>query len=264
MPSTFGIPLDGPVPAIKRARGLDLSEAQGANVDFFKIREVGLYDFVILKATEGNTYTDPDYDRNVKRAKAAGLLLGAYHFLGNQSKISEQVRHFESVALGVIDLKPWLDLEYPPPEKWKAGAVDGDYMVKRALEASMLVEQSFGAGQVVIYSYPDFMKHLPTSPELLELVSFDLAFAHYANQKREPLDSEAFPVPPMPWLSATFHQWSGDGGLAAPGVSCVVDHDLYVGSVEELRGTPAHELGETDAADAAGDADTIPGGFLKS
>lgn len=54
--------------------GEDLSHWQGTNsVD-------GAPDFVILKATEGTTYVDPDCDNKYQRAKSEGKLLGVYHF----------------------------------------------------------------------------------------------------------------------------------------------------------------------------------------
>ncbi|GAA2673926.1 hypothetical protein GCM10010400_40090 [Streptomyces aculeolatus] len=39
------------------------------------------YDFVIVKATEGRTYINPKQAAQVARARAAGLVLGFYHFL---------------------------------------------------------------------------------------------------------------------------------------------------------------------------------------
>ena len=48
------------------------------------------YDFVIIKATEGNGYTDPKCDQHYQRAKANGQLRGVYHYarpdLGNSGK----------------------------------------------------------------------------------------------------------------------------------------------------------------------------------
>ncbi|MGR6763258.1 GH25 family lysozyme [Paenibacillus sp. ALE3] len=38
--------------------------------------------FAFVKASQGQRYVDPTFIANVKGARAAGLLLGAYHFLG--------------------------------------------------------------------------------------------------------------------------------------------------------------------------------------
>lgn len=37
-------------------------------------------DFIIVKATQGTTYTNPNFETHYKQAKAAGKLLGAYHY----------------------------------------------------------------------------------------------------------------------------------------------------------------------------------------
>ena len=65
-------------------QGLDISAAQGNNVDFKKIRSAG-YDFVILRAGYGSALKYPNqfdttFENNYKKAKAAGLNVGAYWF----------------------------------------------------------------------------------------------------------------------------------------------------------------------------------------
>lgn len=55
--------------------GYDISNNQG-NID----NGVVPGDFVFIKATEGIGWTDPDCDANYQQAKAAGKLLGVYHF----------------------------------------------------------------------------------------------------------------------------------------------------------------------------------------
>ena len=58
------------------AHGVDLSEWQGGNVDFNKIKQQG-YRFVILRAGY-SVYTDKYFERNYTAAKAAGLDVGVY------------------------------------------------------------------------------------------------------------------------------------------------------------------------------------------
>ena len=65
-------------------QGLDISVAQGYNVDFNKIKAAG-NEFVILRAGLGSALKypnqfDPTFDSNYKKAKAAGLKVGAYWF----------------------------------------------------------------------------------------------------------------------------------------------------------------------------------------
>lgn len=57
--------------------GIDVSMWQG-DINLATVTK-GL-DFVIVKATEGVGYTDPEYKRNVKKVRAAKKLLGLYHY----------------------------------------------------------------------------------------------------------------------------------------------------------------------------------------
>lgn len=67
-----------PDPAAYPVRGIDISAHNGV-VDFDKVASVGM-DFVILKATEGATFKDKNFTTNYRKARKAGLKVGAYHF----------------------------------------------------------------------------------------------------------------------------------------------------------------------------------------
>lgn len=67
-----------PDPAAYPVRGIDISAHNGV-VDFDKVASVGM-DFVILKATEGATFKDKNFATNYRKARKAGLKVGAYHF----------------------------------------------------------------------------------------------------------------------------------------------------------------------------------------
>src|SRR5262245_41928759 len=57
---------------------IDISHHNG-NVNLAKAKEDGILG-VIQKATQGQSFKDPTYQRNRQKAKDAGLLWGAYHF----------------------------------------------------------------------------------------------------------------------------------------------------------------------------------------
>ncbi len=60
--------------------GIDVSKHTGIiNWDIIKRQGV---DFAYIKSTEGADYLDPRYLYNIKEAKDAGVLVGAYHFFG--------------------------------------------------------------------------------------------------------------------------------------------------------------------------------------
>jgi GH25 family lysozyme M1 (1,4-beta-N-acetylmuramidase) len=54
--------------------------------------------FAFIKATEGAHFTDPAYDRERTRIRAAGLVFGAYHFGHPEEDVNAEVEHFVTVA----------------------------------------------------------------------------------------------------------------------------------------------------------------------
>ncbi|MFF3561432.1 GH25 family lysozyme [Streptomyces sp. NPDC002574] len=97
--------------------GLDVSSHQGA-VDWAAVKRNGAA-FAYVKATEGTTYTSPDYPQQYNGAYNAGLIRGAYHFaLPNNSSGVAQADWFTSHGGGWSTdgrtLPPALDIEYNP------------------------------------------------------------------------------------------------------------------------------------------------------
>lgn len=70
---------------------IDVSHHQG-NIDFARVRNSGVSG-VILKATEGVSYTDPNFSVYAQAATAAGLPIGAYHFL-RSTPVEQQASDF--------------------------------------------------------------------------------------------------------------------------------------------------------------------------
>ena len=68
-------------------QGIDVSIWQGYNIDFNKVKAAGI-NFVILRAGFGKyiSQKDPTFEGNYKRAKAAGLNVGAYWYSYAQSE----------------------------------------------------------------------------------------------------------------------------------------------------------------------------------
>lgn len=62
-------------------KGIDLSVHNGTDVDFNKVKKAGI-SFVILRAGYGRSTSQKDstFEENYKRAKAAGLMVGAYWY----------------------------------------------------------------------------------------------------------------------------------------------------------------------------------------
>ncbi|KAF2201321.1 N,O-diacetylmuramidase [Delitschia confertaspora ATCC 74209] len=95
--------------------GFDISHYQGT-VNFKGAYSSGAR-FVIIKATEGTSYKDPNFSTNYAGATSAGLIRGAYHFAQPASSSgSAQATYFHSNGGGWsgdgITLPGMLDIEY--------------------------------------------------------------------------------------------------------------------------------------------------------
>jgi lysozyme len=90
---------------------IDLSHYDNVSQDFVTTSHSVIV-AVILKATQGTGFVDPTFLERAAEAKAAGLLVGAYHFLDGSSPAA-QVAHFLTIAVseGGVD---WLALDWEP------------------------------------------------------------------------------------------------------------------------------------------------------
>jgi GH25 family lysozyme M1 (1,4-beta-N-acetylmuramidase) len=109
--------LASPAVAAGGAQGLDVSHYQGA-VDWTSVASNGAT-FAYMKATEGTTYTDPQFATNYAGSANAGLIRGAYHFaLPDSSSGSAQAAFFLANGGGWVGdghtMPPVLDIEYNP------------------------------------------------------------------------------------------------------------------------------------------------------
>jgi lysozyme len=73
-------------------QGIDVSDHQGT-VDWNAVRQTGMV-FAFIKATDGITWTDPDFATNWSGATAANLLRGAYHFYETDDDPTAQAQNF--------------------------------------------------------------------------------------------------------------------------------------------------------------------------
>jgi lysozyme len=89
----------------------DISHYENVSQDFVAAAQAGIA-AVILKATQGTGFVDPTFLPRIAEARAAGLLVGAYHFLDGSSP-AEQVAHFLTVSVseGMVN---WLALDWEP------------------------------------------------------------------------------------------------------------------------------------------------------
>ncbi|HZI11576.1 MAG TPA: TonB family protein, partial [Myxococcus sp.] len=185
------------------ARGFDLSHYQG-QIDWPKVLQAKP-DFVFMKATEGRTLVDADFQRNWSALAHSGVTRGAYHFFRPEDDAVEQARWFlGAVKLGPDDLPAVLDVEVTDG-KPSAQIIAG---VKQWME---LVETTTGR-RPILYSDTAFWK--------------------------EQLGS-GFVDHPL-WLAgepsaAAWSFWQLGDVAHVDGISGCVDQDVFQGSGEDLR-----------------------------
>lgn len=93
-------------------RGLDVSRHQGP-IDWERVARDPQLRFVWIKATEGGDWTDPRFDENWDGARAAGLVVGAYHYFTLCTPGSAQAAQFLRTVPATSDgLPPAIDLEH--------------------------------------------------------------------------------------------------------------------------------------------------------
>ena len=193
-------------------RGIDISEAQ-KYIDLSKID----FDFVIIKATEGKTYTDPCFFKHLNNALKIGKPIGFYHYARpeNNSAHDEVDNFLKAVGDKIGQGVPFLD--------WESSA---KYNVKWALDwlnefySRTGVKPLIYMSQSVVNSY-DWSKVAP---------KYGLWVAKY---KDYGIDynydmSNAGSLPSIKWWETCYMwQWTSVGRL--DGYSSNLDCDEFYG-----------------------------------
>lgn len=188
--------------------GIDVSHFQG-QIDWSAVAASGIA-YAFAKATDGITYTDPDFQTNWQGMRAAGLARGAYHFYETGDDPVAQANHFVATvgALGDGDLPPVVDIE----------SNNGDYG-GQSIAANLqiwlnAVEQALGRTPM-IYTNPSFWNNDVGA----DFGRYPLWIAQYG---------VAAPTVPTGWSAWSFWQHSEQGSVA--GVAGEVDLDVYAGA----------------------------------
>ena len=191
--------------------GVDLSKWQG-NVNFEEVKQAGNA-YVFLKATQGTQEFDPDYQKNIHAARAAGLVIGSYHYYMPSESPESQFEYFSShLNIKNGDLPPVVDIEILNGSRQKSLAEN----LKLFLS---LVEKKYNA-KPIIYSGKYFANQYLSGFE-----NYPLWLAEY-NTDREP-------ILPLDWKSWTF--WQHTSGGIVRGVNGPVDLNVFNGSEAKFK-----------------------------
>lgn len=139
------------------AFGIDISQFQGDEISFLNSKTDELA-FVICKATEGITYTDPDFARNWKTIGEKGFIRGAYHFYRSKDDPTKQAEHF---IHAINDLKK---KNLPPIVDFEGAGIDKSQSVevvqKGLLQFLVLVEKDLDRVPIIYVDRPIGNKYL--------------------------------------------------------------------------------------------------------
>jgi lysozyme len=77
--------------------GIDISHHQSSTLNMAQCRREGI-EFIFLKATEGSSFVDSAFTANLSKARAAGLLVAAYHYVRSNATAAAQVANVVRVV----------------------------------------------------------------------------------------------------------------------------------------------------------------------
>ncbi|KAI0332835.1 glycoside hydrolase family 25 protein [Cubamyces sp. BRFM 1775] len=200
-------------------QGIDISHYQGT-VNFNTVKANGL-SFVYIKATEGTSYTDPDFSSHYTGATNAGLIRGGYHFAHpDESSGATQAKFFLAHGGGWsgdgITLPGALDIEYNPSGAECYG-LSASAMVSWIKDFSNTYHSSTGV-YPVIYTTTDWWTTCTGNSAAFASTN-PLWIARYAS---------SIGTLPAGWSYTTFWQYADSG--PNPG-----DQDEFNGSLDGLK-----------------------------
>ena len=168
--------INGKEKIMSECKGIDVSHWQG-HIDWAKVKAAGIQ-FAIIKAggSDEGLYTDPRWEENYRGAKANGIAVGAYYFVGAacitaEAGRADAGRFLRQLAGKQLEYPVFMDVEATTANA-KAGATEAAIAFCRALEAAV-----YYAG---IYSstYSGFRDRLDDS----KLTPFTHWVAQYASE----------------------------------------------------------------------------------
>ena len=123
-----------------QTKGIDISKFQGHEINDITTSNTDL-NFVICKATEGITYTDPNFEENWNTITQQGFVKGAYHFYRTNDAPQPQANNFLN-ALGDLPktaFSPIVDFE----EGSIVGTQTTDQIISDLLSFLDILEQKY-------------------------------------------------------------------------------------------------------------------------
>jgi lysozyme len=160
----------------------------------------------IIKASEGTTWRDDQFKRNVAECHRVGIAWGAYHYFYPTLPAPQQAANFIDAMMGYApDLGIWGDFEQP------ATGIDVQTLAHSFMDE---IKKYYSAG---IYTSPGYANY--TLKNATWMKEFPLWIAHYGVTK---------PTIPAPWTEAVLWQYTSKGqGYGSQG-DCYTDVNQFM------------------------------------
>lgn len=199
--------------------GIDVSKYQDMiaweEVGTMRVKNIKL-GFAFIKATEGIGNTDPQFKRNWRKAKEAGIIRGAYHFFIASKDGKMQAENFiNAVGLENGDLPPVLDVEQTN------GSANTD--LQREIRRWLETVEGYYHVKPIIYTNVDFYNQRLGH----DFDKYPLWIAHYYQQQQPRIDRD--------W---SFWQHSDEGRVN--GILSKVDFNVFSGDSLDFKNILVH------------------------
>jgi len=198
--------------------GIDISKYQGDEVDFINKKTDSLQ-FIICKATEGITYTDPNFAHNWTTISEKKFIRGAYHFYRcNDDPIAQAKNYLSAIA----NLK---STDFPPIIDFEEGGIDKSQSVEQ-IQSTLLI--FINEIETKLKRKPIIYTDVNTGNKYLNktaFASYPLWIANYNNKKQPDL--------PTTWKNTKWILWQKSASYKIG--TTVNDFDVFNGSLSNLQ-----------------------------
>lgn len=198
--------------------GIDISRYQGDEISLMDKSKDSL-SFVICRASEGVTYSDPNFQTNWKITKEKGYIRGAYHFYSSVDNPEQQAEHFLSLLsdLEVTDLPPIIDFE----ESSIAKGSNKEQVIEDLWKFIFLVEEKSGRKPIIYTDVNIGNSYLTAS----RFANYTLWIANYTSAES--------PTIPGAWKGMEWVLWQKSDNYTFDNIQN--DFDVFNGNIADLK-----------------------------
>lgn len=194
--------------------GIDVSHHQG-KINWEKVANAEIdkepISFVFIKATEGKSHLDDNFNDNFYNARRQGLVRGAYHFFSpNVSGLEQAEYYLHQVHLDEGDMPPVLDIE-------EVGKKTPAQIRKEAITWLKRVEEQYDVPPIIYTGLKFKQKYLSTP----EFERYPFWIAHYYVKEVG--------------YNGSWRFWQHTDMGRINGIKGPVDLNIYNGSMYDLK-----------------------------